>query len=104
VGLLYNHFPSKDAQFEAVLVDYGRELSGVMRKALEKRGPGTEALVLLTVDVIYTILFEVPGHTSDQRTFEQLFFRSLIGDTKFAQRHYQMLDKYFDDEYLDQLD
>ena len=99
-ALIYKHFPSKEALYAEVL-EYGHEMVRISRRELEALGPGTEALVLYTYYLLHVIVFDVPGRVADQRTFEKLLYRSLIGDPKFAQRHFQTLRSYLADDFID---
>jgi AcrR family transcriptional regulator len=90
--LLYVYFPSKEALHDACH-DYARDVMSEVWAQLQATTPGTQALVTLVSELLRVIMLEVPGHGADQKSYEQLLFRSLLDDVAFAERHFHDLDQ-----------
>jgi AcrR family transcriptional regulator len=91
-ALLYRHFPGKEALYDEVL-DYVGMLSSATFERLQEIEASTEALVVYFYFMVRLILFEVPGLGDQQRWHERLLFRSLLGDNRYAQAHFQNMQK-----------
>ncbi len=95
-ALLYKHFPSKEALYDAML-DYVGMVSAAAYGRIQDLEAGTEALVVHVYFLIRLILFEVPGLRDQQHWHERLLFHSLLGDAKYARTHFQNLQKILED-------
>jgi AcrR family transcriptional regulator len=84
-ALLFKHFPSKEAIFEAMQASYARENSSDAFRELLDMQPSTALLVRL-VHGFYAGLVEGRDqpHGSDNATLARLMFRSITEDGEFA--------------------
>ncbi len=87
-ALLYKHFRSKEELYEEVL-DYAGRVSQTGIEKLQDLEAGTEALVVRIYFLVRVILLEVPGLQEEQQWHERILYRSLLGDTKYARRHFR---------------
>jgi AcrR family transcriptional regulator len=95
-ALIYRHFPSKEALYEDLL-SYTRNMLAASTPEFEVLEPGAETLITLVYFTIEVIMLDVPGRGADQRAHERLLFQSLIGDTAFAQGHFNALEHAWSD-------
>jgi len=95
-ALIYRHFPSKEALYKELL-SYTRSMLAASVPELKALEPGTETLITLISFMVEAILLDVPGRRAAQQTHERLLFQSLIGDTTFARRHFDALEKAWSD-------
>ena len=84
-GLLYKHFPSKEALFSEIL-EFANSISSFTVKEFIQLKPGTETLVLFIYLFMDIIVFKVEERKEEQEMYERLFFRSLLGDISYAKR------------------
>jgi len=82
-GLLYKHFPSKEALYREIL-EFADRISSFTIKEFVQIEPGTETLVLFIYVFADIVLFKVEGRKEEQEMYERLFFRSLLGNISFA--------------------
>ncbi len=97
-ALLYKHFPGKEGIYKEIL-GYAGNLTNISADELDKLSPGAESLVRYIFLFVRLILFEVPGLEKDQYWHERLLFRSLIGDTVFAQAHFKNIREFAEDRF-----
>lgn len=83
-GLLYRHFPGKEAMYKEIL-SYVGTLSNRTVKEIEELERGTETLILIVYATFQMILFEVPGKKEPQKMHERFLFYSLLEDVSYAQ-------------------
>ena len=89
-ALLYKHFASKDELYEEVM-DYAGKVSETGIEKLQDLEGGTEALVVRIYCLVRVILLDVPGLQDEQHWHERILYRSLLGDTRYARRHFRRL-------------
>ena len=95
-ALLYKHFASKEELYEEVM-DYAGKVSATGIDKLQDLETGTEALVVRVYCLVRVILMEVPGLQDDQHWHERILYRSLLGDTKYARRHFRRLRRILEE-------
>ena len=91
-ALLYKHFPSKEKLYDEIL-RFSANVRVLASNEMAKLKPGAETLVKYVYMIMKLILFEVPGMEKDQFWHERLMFRSLLGDTGFAKRHFKIFQQ-----------
>jgi TetR/AcrR family transcriptional regulator, transcriptional repressor of aconitase len=80
-GLLFKHFPTKQALYQAMLDSIEKDLPDVVHKTLEL-SPSTSTLVSIVHKLAEMFLSEHPEEIDD---VARMYLRSLAGDGEFAQ-------------------
>ncbi|HNY64941.1 MAG TPA: TetR/AcrR family transcriptional regulator [Deltaproteobacteria bacterium] len=90
-GLLYKHFPTKQALFQAMLDSIEKDLPDEIHEIM-KLEPSTETLVAIVHALATMFLFE---HSDGMDDVTRMYLRSLAGDGEFARvllkRPYEVL-------------
>jgi AcrR family transcriptional regulator len=95
-ALLYKHFPSKEKLFNEIL-RFPANAHVLTLEEMAKLEPGAETLVKYVYVIMKLIMFEVPGMETDQFWHERLMFRSLLGDTAYAKRHFKNIQNHLEE-------
>lgn len=79
-GLLFKHFPNKDALYRAMLDSIGTDLPDTIHKSLALE-PSTQTLVRIVHTLVSALLSTHPDELDD---ITRIYLRSLAGDGEFA--------------------
>jgi AcrR family transcriptional regulator len=88
-GLIFKHFPSKAALYEAILLS-GCESEPELEE-LSARPPSTKTLVCLVRGMVHFYIVEVPADPSGKKARHRLLLSSLLEDGEFARLSYRWL-------------
>jgi AcrR family transcriptional regulator len=87
-ALLFKHFPSKEALYDAIQVSSFEEEGSRNSEGIDALTPSTSSLVLLVHGLISRLL-ESRLHDENQQAFTRLVLRSLIDEGEFARQAVQ---------------
>jgi AcrR family transcriptional regulator len=88
-GLIFRHFPSKAALYEAILAS-GCEADPDLER-LAAREPSTSTLVCLASGMARYFLVDLPANPAGSKARHRLFLASLLEDGEFARLGYAWL-------------